>query len=530
MAHQWFGNLVTPAWWDDLWLNESFAEYMGNRVTADVTEYDDVWVDNAYARRQWGLVADQRPSTHPVAGNGAVDASAALQDFDGISYAKGSAILRQVNATLGDEIFFKGAIDHFERHRFGNATMHDLFESWERAGASGAGLDMASFTDNWLRTAGPDRIELDRAAGVIRRTPPADHPADRPHRIRAAVAGPDGTWTDQVVDLEDPETPFDAGDRPVLLDPYLDTWALVIPDKPTMDALEALLPQVTDPELRAGIWSSVRSALHNAAVDPVDVLELVVASLPVEDTEDSRRRTMAWVYGWVVPLQPDPQAAVAALHAAARDRLASAAPDSEEQLAAFRAAIATATDTGLLTSWRDGAALPDGIPLDVDLRWRVLGRLATLGAVDVAELDRELEAEPGAVAKIRHAGARASLPSAEAKEWAWSCFTGETDLPNYELEAVGLGFWRGGQEELTEPYVERYFADLPDTVRKRSGWVLADAAEHFFPRTSTSRETLARCEALIADGDLDLSIRRRLVDEADTLERKLAVLEAYRRP
>ncbi|WP_028652074.1 aminopeptidase N [Nocardioides halotolerans] len=530
MAHQWFGNLVTPAWWDDLWLNESFAEYMGNRVTADVTEYDDVWVDNAYARRQWGLVADQRPSTHPVAGNGAVDASAALQDFDGISYAKGSAILRQVNATLGDEIFFKGAIDHFERHRFGNATMHDLFESWERAGASGAGLDMASFTDNWLRTAGPDRIELDRAAGVIRRTPPADHPADRPHRIRAAVAGPDGTWTDQVVDLEDPETPFDAGDRPVLLDPYLDTWALVIPDKPTMDALEALLPQVTDPELRAGIWSSVRSALHNAAVDPVDVLELVVASLPVEDTEDSRRRTMAWVYGWVVPLQPDPQAAVAALHAAARDRLASAAPDSEEQLAAFRAAIATATDTGLLTSWRDGAALPDGIPLDVDLRWRVLGRLATLGAVDVAELDRELEAEPGAVAKIRHAGARASLPSAEAKAWAWSCFTGETDLPNYELEAVGLGFWRGGQEELTEPYVERYFADLPDTVRKRSGWVLADAAEHFFPRTSTSRETLARCEALIADGDLDLSIRRRLVDEADTLERKLAVLEAYRRP
>ena len=477
MAHQWFGNLVTPAWWDDLWLNESFAEYMGNRVTADVTEYADMWVDDSYARRQWGLVADQRPSTHPVAGNGAVDASAALQDFDGISYAKGCAILRQLNATLGDEVFFKGTIDHFEQHRFGNATMHDLFSSWERAGAG----DLTDFTDSWLRTAGPDRIELDRAAGVVRRTPPADHPADRPHRIRAAVANDDGTWTDHVLEIEEPETAFDAGDRPVLLDPYNDTWALLIPDKPTMDALESLLPQVTDPELRAGVWSNVRSALHNAAVDPVDVLELAVRSLPVEDTEDTRRRTMAWLFGWVVPLQPDPEAALAQLHEAAGARLSAAAPDSEEQLAAFRAAIATSTDRGELEAWLRSEDLPEGITFDLDLRWRVLVQLASLGAVDLPLLDRHLESEPTAVARVRHAGARASLPEAEAKAWAWSCFTGDTNLPNYELEAVGLGFWRGGQQALTAAYVERYFADLPDTVKVRSGWVLADAAEHFFP-------------------------------------------------
>jgi aminopeptidase N len=525
MAHQWFGNIVTPAWWDDLWLNESFAEYMGNRVTADVTEYADMWVDDSYARRQWGLVADQRPSTHPVAGTGAVDASAALQDFDGISYAKGCAILRQLNATVGDEVFFKGVIDHFERHRFGNATMHDLFQSWERAGAG----DLSSFTDNWLRTAGPDRIELDRAAGLVRRTAPADHPADRPHRIRAAVAAEDGTWTDHVLDLEEPETPFDAGDRPVLLDPYNDTWALLIPDKLTIDALESLLPRITDPELRAGLWSNIRSALHNAAVDPVDVLEIAVRSLPIEDTEDTKRRTMAWLLGWVVPLQPDPEAALAQLHEAARGKLAAAAPTSEEQLAAFRAAIATSSGIGELDAWLRMEDLPEGITFDLDLRWRVLMQLASLGAADLALLDRHLGSEPTAVARVRHAGARASLPDADAKAWAWGCFTGETNLPNYELEAVGLGFWRAGQEELTEAYVERFFADVPDTVRVRSGWVLADAAEHFFPRTSMTRETLARCEALIADGDLDLSIRRRLVDEADTLARKLAVLAAYPR-
>ncbi|HCB07864.1 MAG TPA: aminopeptidase N [Nocardioides bacterium] len=523
MAHQWFGNLVTPAWWDDLWLNESFAEYMGNRVTADVTQYADIWVDDSYARRQWGLVADQRPSTHPVAGNGAVDASAALQDFDGISYAKGCAILKQINASLGDDVFFEGVVDHFESHRFGNATMHDLFASWERAGAG----DLGDFTDNWLRTAGPDRIVLDRATGVVRRTPPAAHPADRPHRIRAAVAGPDGTWTDHVLEIDAPETPFDAGDRPVLLDPYDDTWALLIPDKLTMDALESLLPAVADPQLRAGAWSNIRSALHNAAVDPVDVLEVAVRSLPVEDTEDTRRRTMAWLLGWVVPLQPDPAAALAQLHEAAQARLDSAAPTSEEQLAAFRAAIATCASTAVLQAWLRREELPEGIGLDLDLRWRILVRLATLGAVDLAELDRQLAAEPTAVARVGHAGARASLPDPEAKAWAWSCFTGEVDLPNYELEAVGLGFWRGGQAELTAPYVERYFADLPDTVHRRSGWVLADAAEHFFPRTSLTRETLARAEALIADGDLDLSIRRRLVDAADDLGRKLSALEAF---
>ena len=257
------------------------------------------------------------------------------------------------------------------------------------------------------------------------------------------------------------------------------------------------------------------------------MLQLAVSSLPIEDTEDTRRRTMAWLMGWVVPLQADPAAALAQLHTAARGKLAAAAPTSEEQLAAFRAAVATCASEEQLTTWLGRADLPEGIDLDLDLRWRVLGRLATLGAVDLAELDRQLEADPTAVARVGHAGARASLPDPDAKAWAWSCFTGEIDLPNYELEAVGLGFWRGGQVELTAPYVDRYFADLPDTVHRRSGWVLADAAEHFFPRSSMTRETLARAEALIADGGLDLSIRRRLVDAADDLQRKLAVLEAY---
>ncbi|WP_238473663.1 M1 family metallopeptidase [Nocardioides cavernaquae] len=169
MAHQWFGNLTTPVWWDDLWLNESFAEYMGNRVTAAVTQYDDAWTHNAFARRQWGLIADQRPSTHPVAGNGARTAAAALQDFDGISYNKGAGIVRQLNTVLGDEVFFAGAVDHFTQARFGNATMGDLVGSWERAGAG----DLTAYVDGWLRTAGADTLRFDRHDSAVLRTPPA---------------------------------------------------------------------------------------------------------------------------------------------------------------------------------------------------------------------------------------------------------------------------------------------------------------------------------------------------------------------
>jgi len=215
------------------------------------------------------------------------------------------------------------------------------------------------------------------------------------------------------------------------------------------------------------------------------------------------------------------------VHAAAAARLEEVEAGSEHQLAAFRLLVATSTGPDDLEAWASGARLPDGIALDLDLRWRALVRLATLGAVDLDRLDAELAAEPTGDARVHHAKARASMPTPEAKAWAWSCFTGETEVANYELAAAGAGMWRGGQEALTAPYVDRYFADLPDTVRVRSGWMLADAAQYFFPVTSLDEEALGRAQALVADPSLDLSLRRRLADEADQLERLLAVRRAF---
>ncbi|WP_109505707.1 aminopeptidase N [Nocardioides speluncae] len=525
MAHQWFGNITTPKWWDDLWLNESFAEYMGFRVTADVTEFSEAWTHQAFVRRQWGLIADQRPTTHPIAGNGALDASAALQDFDGISYAKGSSVLKQLNATIGDDVFMAGVVDHLTRHRFGNATMHDLLASWEQAGAG----DLGGFTDSWLRTAGVDAISWDRDAGVLRRTQPDGAAANRTHTVRVASA-PRGaaSWTVEAVTLDGEATPWrPQGDAAVVLDPYEDSWALTGPDQPTLDALVDLLPETNDSRLRAGIWNGVRTAFHNAAADPDDVIRLIEAGIPHETDDDGIETVLAWALNDVLAVVDDHDHARARMHEACRRRTDTAAAGSTVQLAAFQGLVASASDPTLLGAWRDGREMPDGLDLDEDLSWRIFGRLAALGEIDRAGLDAALAAAATARARVAHARAVASRPTADAKEWAWARFTGEVEVPNYELQASAGGMWRRGQEELTAPYVDRYFAELPGTAEKFSGWVLADVAQWYFPATSLDDRTLARAEELAARPDLDLSQRRRVADMVDQMSRRLAIRRKY---
>ncbi|MDT9592376.1 aminopeptidase N [Nocardioides zeae] len=518
MAHQWFGNIVTPRWWDDLWLNESFAEYMGNRVTADVTQYGDAWVHNAHRRRQWGLVADQRPSTHPVAGNGAVDAASALQDFDGISYAKGSSVLKQLAASVGDDVFLAGVVDHLTRHRFGNATMHDLFGSWERAGAG----DLSGFVDGWLRTPGVDELRLDREAGALLRVPPADHPAQRRHTVRVASATSDGDWDTRSVAIEAGSTPYavEPG-AAVVVDAHEDSWSLSSPDPTGVEALVRLLPRTDDAMLRAGIWNAVRSGLHTGRVSPADDVRLVEAGLPSERNDDGVAVVGAWALGRLRAVVEDPTDLDTRVAGAARALLAGAETGSTLQLAAYAVYVEALDDEAELRAHLGGRGVPAGITVDEAVRWRILVRLAVLGHLEAAELDAELAAAPSAVARVEHARARASLPSAEAKAWAWSHFTGASTASNYEVEAIGLGLWRRGQEEVTGPYVERYLTELPGIAEVFSGWLLADVTEAYFPLTARSPEVLERARALAGDDRLPPPVRRRVGDLADELARRL---------
>ncbi len=527
MAHQWFGNLVTPRWWDDLWLNESFAEYLGWRVIADATVYDDAWAQRSQARRQWGLHADQRPSTHPVAGNGATDAVAALQDFDGISYAKGSTVLKQLASRIGDEAFLGGVVDHLTRHRFGNATMADLVASWERAGAG----DLSGFTASWLRTAGLDTLRVERSdAGTsVRRLGPRESgdPGDdavREHTVTVAVGEAHG-WTTTTLEVSAdltalPDVPRGAA---VVLDATEDTWAASCADAATVSALCEVLPRTTDPMLRTAAWNNVRSGFHAALLDPADVVDLVVAAPYLADLGDTGTRRDAWTTGTLLPLAP--AGSTARVHHAVLGALDGS--EGDDRLRAVRGAVRTAEDPDLLRRWLTPGELPADVDLDTDLRWRLLARLAEVGASDRDELDRALGDGPSSTATIAHAHAVASLPDAAAKEWAWRRFTAEADVPNHEVEAAGHGLWRPGQLALTAPYVERYVADLPATAAVRSGWVLALSAESFFPRTHLDDAAADLLRSLLEHPDLPPPVRRRVVDSLDDLDRQRAVAHAF---
>lgn len=517
MAHQWFGNLVTPQWWDDLWLNESFAEYMGLRVITDATEYDDGPLHDSYARRVWGITADSRPTTHPVAGNPAEDALSALQNFDGISYARGSNVLRQLAARLGDDAFLGGVREHFELHRFGNATMHDLFASWERAAG---GTDLGGFVHDWLLTPGADQLRVDRAAGAVLRTSPTSYPAERTHLLDIAVHR-QGRWEVTAHRLEAASTPFDAGDAPVLLDATETSWAICPPDALTMDALPRLAPTMEDPRLRATMWNSVRLALFDGALTPAQVADLLVAAPPVQDTASSARGLLSWVGATALPLAPE--GTVERYHAAVLDELERAARGSELQLSSFRHVLLSAADADRLGRWAAGEALPEGIALDTDLRWRALIRLAEIGATDRAALDAALADEPSSAATVSHAAAVASLPTPEGKEFAWARATGEVSVPNYEIDAAGRAMWRIDQRALTQPYADAYFTDLDAVVGAHHGWVQGTVVTAYFPITHLDAATVAAGRAALRK-ELPGAVRRRLADAVDELERRVAVL------
>ncbi|MGO4258937.1 aminopeptidase N [Marmoricola sp. RAF53] len=533
MAHQWFGNLVTPKWWDDLWLNEAFAEYMGNRVTAEVTEYSEALVWAAITRKNWGLTADSRPSTHPVAGTGALDADAALQDFDGISYSKGHAVLTQLANQVGDDVFFAGVREHFALHAFGNATMRDLFASWERAGAGA--LD--AWTAAWLRTAGLDLIDLDREAGVLVRTTPPGPEVHRPHALDVAVH--DGTaWSTTKVAVAQDRTPLvvPAG-AAVVPDPSVETWADLTFDAETAAALPGLVGTVADPMARASLWITAKNGVHHARLDPDHAVDLLCAGIPDEQQDSALGMLGVWagddgegsrgtVHEKLLPVLRAPETARARLHAAFLERVGSAPAGSDLQFAAYQAAIGTAPEAFWLREVL-GGDVPDGITADAGLRWRVFKRLASLGDTDVDELDRELAHENDAKTQVAHAWCRARLPEPDAKAWAWQRFTGEAVASNYEVEAAGTGFWQSGRDDLLDPYVERYFAELPATTKVRAGWGLADGAHFFYPITVLRQDVLDRTDALLADPDLNLSLRRMLTDDGDELRCRLATRARY---
>ncbi|MGI5215616.1 aminopeptidase N [Plantactinospora sp. CA-290183] len=548
LAHMWFGDLVTMRWWDDLWLNESFAEYLGTRVTAEATRFDRAWTTFGLRRKAWGYAADQRPSTHPVAPTEVADAAQALLNFDGISYAKGASVLRQLVAWLGDEVFRAGLRDYFTAHRFGNATLADLLAAL----SASSGRDLTDWAELWLRRAGVNTLRTEvrltddgRYAEVaVVQTAPPEHPVPRPHRIgiglydapgNADGNGSTGTRPRRRVEVD--LAPARDGGRTVvgelageraarlLLPNDGDlTFAKVRLDPGSAAAVPAMLPGLVDPLARAVLWSEALDAVTDGDRPVAELLALVEAALPAEPEVILVADVLSMVCS-LVDRYLDATARPSALARLATtcDRLLSVAePGGSRQLAAARALVATTVQEARLVGWLSGTGVPAGLAVDADLRWAVLGRLVVLGAAGEAEIAAEEAADRSATGAERAAACRAALPDAAAKERAWQVVTMDGTASNRLVEASASGFWQPEQGELTQSYVERYFAEMPAMTSRRTPWAADRVARLAYPRYAVAERTRELAAALLARDDLVPGLRRVVTDADDDLRRALA--------
>jgi len=550
MAHMWFGDLVTMRWWDDLWLNESFAEYMGHEVTERVTRFTGSWTTFAVLRKYWGYAADQRPSTHPVAGD-VSDAAHALLNFDGISYAKGASILRQLVAWLGEETFLRGIRDYFTRHRFSNATLNDLLDALSQA----SGRDLTDWAKRWLRTCQVNTLRpeytLDDdgrfATFAVVQTAPPEHPTLRPHRIAiGGYAQENGSLVRRLHTLValDPDvgggrTPVSeligvpAPELTVLNDGDL-TFAKIRLDDRSWQTTYRALSRVADPLTRALLWGAAWDATRDADLPADQFIDLVVAHLPHETEVSLWEASFTLARNQAVdrylPVERRPEA-LAALAAVCRRVLADTDTADGRRLAAARGLAACAVDDqdiAVVRRWLVGDEVPAGITVDTELRWMILYRLAVLGLINESEIEQELTRDPSAMGQRGAARARAARPDPDAKQQAWDMTFGPQEPSNHLLMATLEGFWQPEQADLLTDYVERYFDEVV-RLQRRTHTIQYLIGQRGFPWIAVEQATLDRAYGVLEREDLPPSVRRSLADQTDDLRRALQARRAVTR-
>ncbi|PJN33733.1 aminopeptidase N [Streptomyces sp. CB02613] len=552
MAHMWFGDLVTLAWWDDIWLNESFAEYMGYQTLTEATRFTDTWVDFGVARKGWGYDADQRPSTHPVAPDpdAVPDTASALLNFDGISYAKGASALRQLVAWLGEKDFLAGINAHFARHKFANATLADFIDNL----ASATDRDVHAWAGQWLRTTGIDTLTAE--TGTPAPTEPSGPPANgngqswaltvtrdgsRPHRI--TVGAYDHALGTQArpgrlalrdrfeIDVPGDGTPtIRPGRRPALVvlnDGDL-TYAKIRLDTASWDTVLTSLSGIPDALTRAVLWNTARDMVRDGDLAPATYLATARTHLPYETDLALVQGVLSFAAGQVVDrctIPEDLPAARATLTDLCRDLIRRTEDGSQPglRLIAVRHFIDAATQPDTLRSWLDEGTVHGGPELDPELRWRILTRLAVLGATDEAAIATELAADPSATGREGAARCRAALPTPEAKAAAWDALFTDDTLSNYLFTATAQGFWQPGQEDVTGDYVSRFYPDAIALAARRGPAIAEAAGRYAFPAYAVDPESLGTGLRALEDPDLTPALRRKLVDQLDDLRRALAV-------
>jgi aminopeptidase N len=520
MAHMWFGNLVTMRWWDDLWLNESFAELMGYYTAEVATRFEGGWTAFCTGRKAWGYSADQRPTTHPISGTVA-DNRSALMNFDGISYAKGASVLRQLMVLVGQETFFEGVRRYLNRHAWGNTSLQDFLAAIEEA----SGRDLTAWTQSWLRTAGVSTLRITGEA--VSQIPPAEFPVHRDHRIgigRYVRAADRLVLRDRLdVEVSGPLTPVPGLGDPadlLLLNDGDWTFAKIRFDDRSLATVVAHVRDLTDPLARALCWAALWDGARDAELPPRAFVEAVIAGASGEpdpavlSTLLSQARTAAALWA-----ADDGLRDALAVNAAAESK--TAASGSDLQLSWAQAWVACTRDTVALEALLTEQEVPPGLSVDTELRWQIVRRLAVLGAADEDVIGAELARDTTAAGERHAEYARAARPDAEAKGRAWEKATTDLSLSNHQTAALATGFWQLEQVDLCRPFIDRYFSEISAVWDARTPQVAQTLASALYPTVVVEQDVLDRTEAFLR-GDLAPGLRRVVLERADDLRRAVA--------
>ncbi|MBB1259638.1 aminopeptidase N [Streptomyces alkaliterrae] len=554
LAHMWFGDLVTMEWWNDLWLNESFATYtsIACQASAPGSRWPHAWTSFANQMKTWAYRQDQLPSTHPIMAE-IRDLDDVLVNFDGITYAKGASVLKQLVAYVGEDEFFRGVRAYFKRHAWGNTRLTDLLGALEET----SGRDLSAWSKAWLETAGINVLRPEIStddSGVItsfavRQEAPElpegakGSPTLRPHRIAIGLYElADGrlTRTDRIeldVDGELTEVPELVGRaRPavVLLNDDDLSYAKVRLDERSLAVVTEHLGGFAESLPRALCWASAWDMTRDGELPTRDYLELVLSGIGRESdigvVQSLHRQVKLALELYAAPEWR--AEGLARWSEAAERYLRSAEPGSDHQLAWARALAATARTDGqldLLAGLLDGGVTVEGLAVDTELRWALLQRLAAAGRADEAAISAELDRDPTSAGERHAATARAARPTAEAKAEAWAQVVESDKLPNAVQEAVIAGFVQPDQRELLASYTDRYFSALRGVWESRSHEMAQQIAVGLYPTLQVSRETLEATDRWLAEqGEGNAALRRLVTESRSGVERALRAQAADR--
>ncbi|MGW3338191.1 aminopeptidase N [Streptomyces sp. NPDC001009] len=552
LAHMWFGDLVTMEWWNDLWLNESFATFtsIACQASAPGSRWPHAWTTFANSMKTWAYRQDQLPSTHPIMAE-IRDLDDVLVNFDGITYAKGASVLKQLVAYVGEDEFFQGVQAYFKRHAFGNTRLSDLLGALEET----SGRDLKTWSKAWLETAGINilRPELETDAdGVItsfavRQEAPAlpagakGEPTLRPHRIAIGLYDLDDAGklvrvkrVELDVDGELTAVPELTGVRRpavILLNDDDLSYAKVRLDEESLAVVTEHLGDFAESLPRALSWASAWDMTRDGELATRDYLSLVLSGIGKESdigvVQSLHRQAKL-----AIDLYADPATVETLLTRwteAALAHLRTAEPGSDHQLAwarAFAATARTPEQLDLLEALLDGSQTVEGLAVDTELRWAFVERLAAVGRFDEAEIATEYERDRTAAGERHAATARAARPTAEAKAEAWASVVESDKLPNAVQEAVIRGFVQTDQRELLAPYTDRYFDSVKTAWDSRSHEMAQQIAVGLYPSVQVSEETLRKTDAWLTSTEPTPALRRLISESRAGIERALKAQRA----